>query len=126
MTMPPSFKPINKPDQQTSSQPQMPSSFRPISSTQKESPSLNQEKKISDEDFERDIDTANARLWSRVGETILGAPGDISSFFTGLFGEEQKTLPKSSDIREVTKKAFKGKLEPKTEFEKDFLSLFLC
>lgn len=73
---------------------------------------------VSDEQFEKDIERSQARTLSRIVETALGAPGDIASFFAGLFGKEQKILPKSSDIRSLTEKASQGYLSPKTEFEK--------
>lgn len=72
---------------------------------------------ISDEQVEKDIERSQARTLSRIGETALGAPGDIASFFTGLFGKEQNLLPKSSDIRKATEKVSQGYLKPQTEFE---------
>lgn len=72
---------------------------------------------ISDEQVEKDIERAQARTLSRVGETILGAPGDIASFFTGLFGKDQNVLPTSSGIKKFTEKASQGYLSPQSEFE---------
>jgi len=117
MTMPPSFKPISKqPIENKSSQVSgMPASFKPISKPQKQK---SNEQFMTDEEFERNIDRAQGQIWSRIGETALGAPGDIASFFTGLFGKEQDILPTSSDIREKGKKVFNSAFEPKNEFEK--------
>lgn len=71
----------------------------------------------SEEDTERDIERAQARLTSRIGETALGAPGDIASLISHLFGIDKKVLPTSSDIREFSEKASQGYLAPQNEFE---------
>lgn len=79
---------------------------------------------MTDEEFERANELAQAKIWSRIGETALGAPGDIAEFFssipglTGLSGIYGKNiLPTSHDIREFGKKATGGALEPKTPLE---------
>ncbi len=77
---------------------------------------------LSDEGVEKDIERSQARTLSRIGETVLGAPGDIASFFRGVLGDAPLTgfsevLPTSQQIREVGKKATGGYLEPRTEFE---------
>lgn len=71
-------------------------------------------------DLEREIERAQARTTSRIAETILGAPGDISNFITSLFG-----LPKapigylSSDVlKKGSEKLTRGYTAPQTEFEK--------
>jgi len=72
----------------------------------------------SEEETERDIDRAKARTLSRAAETVIGAPGDIASFFSGLFGKEQNILPTSSSLREKSEKASLGYTKAQTEFEK--------
>lgn len=71
-------------------------------------------------DLEREIERAQARTTSRIAETILGAPGDISNFITSLFG-----LPKapigylSSDVlKKGSEKLTGGYTAPQTDFEK--------
>lgn len=71
-------------------------------------------------DLEREIERAQARTTSRIAETVLGAPGDISNFITSLFG-----LPKSpigylsSDVlKKGSEKLTRGYTAPQTEFEK--------
>lgn len=96
----------------TQETPSLPPSLKP-----KQQKKASQEDFMTDEEFERGIDMANARIWNRIGETALGAPGDIASFFTGLFGEEQKTLPTSRDIRKAGKSITGDALEPKNPTE---------
>jgi len=71
-------------------------------------------------DLEREIERAQARTTSRIAETVLGAPGDISNFITSLLG-----LPKapigylSSDVlKKGSEKLTAGYTKPKNEFEK--------
>jgi hypothetical protein len=71
----------------------------------------------SEEETERNIDRNKARTLSRMGETALGAPGDIASFFAGLFGKEQSIFPTSSQLKEKTEKASFGYLQPKNKNE---------
>lgn len=72
---------------------------------------------ISDEDIERDIERNQARSFSRIGESLLGAPGDISSFLLGLFGKEQNILPTSEKLRGVSEKLTGGYTKPQSEIE---------
>jgi hypothetical protein len=71
----------------------------------------------SEQEEQSQQDRADAQLTSRLFESILGAPGDIASFATGLFGQEQKILPTSKKLREFSEKATGGYTSPKTEFE---------
>ena len=71
----------------------------------------------TEEETEREIDRAKAQTLSRIGETVLGAPGDIASFFAGLFGKEQNILPTSQSLREKSEKYSLGYTKPKNEFE---------
>lgn len=70
-----------------------------------------------DFDLEREEERARAQLTSRGLEAFLGAPGDIASFVSGLFGKEQNILPTSSKLREFSEKASLGYTKPKSEFE---------
>lgn len=69
------------------------------------------------EDDEREIERAQAQLTSRGLETVLGAPGDIASFISSLFGGEQNILPTSQGLREFSENASQGYTKPQTEFE---------
>lgn len=110
MSLPSSLRP--KPTQSSPAQP-LPSTLRPKQYENQ----FSEEDFQTDEDFERNIDHANARIWNRIGETALGTPGNIASFFTGLFGKDQSLLPTSMDIRKVGKKITGNELEPKTPGE---------
>ncbi len=111
---PPSSLKLKRPAQPNPEEkPNLPSSLK----LKKPVKQPSQEDFMTDEDFERSIETANARIWNRIGETVLGAPGDIASFFTGLFGDEQQTIPTSRDIRSAGKKITGEALEPKTGME---------
>jgi hypothetical protein len=86
----------------------------------------------SDEETQREIERNTAQGLSRIGETVLGAPGDIASFLTGLFGKEQNILPTSQSLREKSEKYSQGYTKPKNEFEEgsgellsDFASMAL-
>lgn len=72
---------------------------------------------VSDEQVQKDIERAQAQSLSRAGEAVLGAPGDIASFITGVFGKEQNILPTSQSLREKSEKFSKGYTKPKNEFE---------
>lgn len=71
------------------------------------------------EEDEKEIERAQAQLTSRGLETILGAPGDIVSFVSGLFGAEQNILPTSSSLRDFSEAKSLGYTKPQTEFEED-------
>lgn len=126
MTMPPSLR-----LKQSSSQPtEQKSTGFPSTLRLKQQPK--EEDFISDEQLEKDIERSSARTLSRIGETALGAPGDIASFFGNLLGGSESpikplggllaqaadVLPTSEDIREFTKKASQGYLEPEGEAQK--------
>jgi hypothetical protein len=69
-------------------------------------------------DLEREIERNQAQLTSRIGETVLGLPGDLYSFAKGIFGFDSETnLPTSKSLREGSEKASLGYTKPKNEFE---------
>jgi hypothetical protein len=69
-------------------------------------------------DLEREIERNIAQQTSRLGETVLGLPGDLYSFAKGIFGFEPETnLPTSKSLREASEKASLGYTKPRTEFE---------
>lgn len=72
----------------------------------------------SEEETEREIERSKARTLSRAGEAVLGAPGDIASFVSSLFGKEQSILPTSQTLRGLSEKATLGYTKSKTELEK--------
>ncbi len=87
--------------------------------------SFPEEAYVSDEQVQRDIERSQAQSLSRMGEGFLGAPGDIASFFSELFGKEQNILPTSKYLREKSEKLTQGYTKPKNEFEEgagEFLS----
>lgn len=69
-------------------------------------------------DLDREIERSIAQGTSRIGESILGLPGDLSNFVRGLFGDESETnLPTSKSLREKSEKYSLGYTKPKTDFE---------
>jgi len=75
---------------------------------------------INGEDFdlEREIERNIAQQSSRMGETILGIPGDLEYFSRWLIGNEgENLLPTSSKLREKSEKASLGYTKPKNNFE---------
>lgn len=69
-------------------------------------------------DLEREIERNIAQGTSRIGETILGLPGDLSNFVRGLFGDESESnLPTSKSLREKSEKYSLGYTKPQNEFE---------
>jgi len=69
-------------------------------------------------DLDREIERNVAQQTSRIGETLLGAPGDIYSFVKGIFGGDPETnLPTSKSLREKSEKASLGYTKPQNEFE---------
>lgn len=71
-------------------------------------------------DLEREIERGQARTLSRIGETVLGAPGDISNFVTNLFGIPKSPIGhlSSENLQKASEKLTKGYTKPETEFEK--------
>lgn len=129
MTMPSSFRKkdnslkdvefpsyFNKPQGFESESLDLPSSFRP----KKQERNFSEDEFMSDEEFESNIQRAQGRSLSRIGETVLGAPGDIASFISSLFGKEQNILPTSGQLKNVSEKITRGYTKPETEFEKGF------
>ncbi len=69
-------------------------------------------------DLDREIERNIAQQTSRMGESIIGAPGDIYSFVKGLFGGDSETiLPTSKSLRDKTASLSQGYTEPKNEVE---------
>jgi len=69
-------------------------------------------------DLEREIERNIARGTSRIGETILGLPGDLYSFGKYLFGANPETnLPTSKSLKELSEKSTKGYTKAKNEAE---------
>lgn len=71
-------------------------------------------------DLEREIERGQARTLSRIGETVLGAPGDISNFVTSLFGLPKSPIgyASSENLQKASEKLTKGFTNSETEFEK--------
>jgi hypothetical protein len=93
---------------------------RPISELfTNEQPEIEEKFPFEEEnDLEREIERNIAQQTSRMGETIIGAPGDIYSFVKTLFGDETETnLPTSKSLREQSEKLSKGYTKPENEFE---------
>jgi hypothetical protein len=74
----------------------------------------------SEEETERNIERNQARTLSRMGESVLGAPGDIASFISGVFGKEQNILPTSQKLKQYSEKASQGYTKAKNETEENF------
>ncbi len=93
---------------------QLPSTLKPKSLKPK-----NQEFPYEGEnDLDREIERGIAQGTSRIGETVLGLPGDLSNFVRGIFGDESETnLPTSKSLREKSEKYSLGYTKPKDEFE---------
>src|SRR5271170_2458914 len=53
----------------------------------------------SDEEIQRNTERNQAQFISRMGETVLGLPGDLANFVGGLFGYDFN-LPGSKKLRE--------------------------
>ncbi len=69
-------------------------------------------------DLEREIERSQARTTSRIGETILGATGDLINFIANLVGENPIiNLPGQQDFQNVSEKVTLGYTKPQTEFE---------
>lgn len=115
MSLPSSLKlKSNNIEPQKKAQNNLPSSLKP--KEKKISPELFEGE--SEEETQRNIERSQARSLSRIGETVLGAPGDIASLVSTLFGEEKKTLPTSKELKGLSEKASFGYTKPQTEFEK--------
>jgi hypothetical protein len=70
------------------------------------------------EDLERDIERHSARGLSRMGERIVGLPGDIDNFVSSLFGmEDNSTFPTSSKLKELSEKSTLGYTKPQNKSE---------
>ena len=69
-------------------------------------------------DLEREIERNIAQGTSRIGETVLGMPGDLYSFAKSIFGYNPETvLPTSEKLRKFSEEASLGYTKPKNEFE---------
>ena len=92
----------------------LPKSLRPKSLKPKNQPMPFE----GENDLDREIERNIAQGTSRIGETILGLPGDLSNFVRGLFGDESETnLPTSKSLREKSEKYSLGYTKPQNEFE---------
>lgn len=67
--------------------------------------------------MESEIQRNQAQQVSRMGEAVLGLPGDLTSLVMGLFGKEQDILPTSGSLRETSESATKGYTAPQSEDE---------
>lgn len=74
------------------------------------------EKYVSDEQVERDIERSQATNTSRVLEAGLGLPGDLVNFAGSLFGYDVGA-PGSKKLKEVSENLTGGYTKPKNEFE---------
>jgi len=83
--------------------------------------SMNEEMEFpleGENDLEREIERNIAQQTSRMGETVLGAPGDIYSFVKSIFGGDPETnLPTSKSLREKSEELSQGYTKPENEFE---------
>lgn len=69
-------------------------------------------------DLDREIERNIAQQTSRMGEAIIGAPGNIWSFAKSIFGfDEETNLPTSKSLREKSEELSQGYTKPKNEFE---------
>jgi hypothetical protein len=69
-------------------------------------------------DLDREIERNIAQQTSRMGETILGMPGDLYSFAKTITGFNPETnLPTSKSLRERSEKVSLGYTTPKSEGE---------
>lgn len=70
----------------------------------------------SDEEIQRNIERNQAQFFSRMGETVLGLPGDLANFVGGMFGYDFN-LPGSKKLRELSEKVTGGYTAPQSEGE---------
>jgi ElaB/YqjD/DUF883 family membrane-anchored ribosome-binding protein len=74
-------------------------------------------------DLERNIERNVAQGTSRIGEAVLGAPGDILSMIKGFVGDIPvggvigEFLPTSGELKEISEKTSLGYTKPKSELE---------
>ena len=88
---------------------------RPLSEDRQEPPNFPFE---GENDLDREIERNIARGTSRIGETILGLPGDLYSFAKGLFGQNPETnLPTSESLKKLSEKATLGYTKARNEGE---------
>lgn len=120
MSLPPSLRLKHKAEMNPSSEEFTPRSIEP---ERKKLPSSLRRKSQNfpfegENDLEREIERNIAQQTSRMGEAILGAPGDIWSFAKSIFGFQPETnLPTSGSLRELSEKYSQGYTKPKSEFE---------
>lgn len=74
----------------------------------------------NENDTERDIERNQARTTSRILETTIGAPGDISNFINSIFGLPQSPIGylSSENIKKGLEKVGQGYLTPRNDLEK--------
>lgn len=117
MTIPSFLRPVKKEQQQIQELEQekyeIPSFLKKVEKQQ-------QQQFISDEQVEKDIERSSARTLSRIGESFIGVPGDVASFLTGLFGDEQNIIPTSKKLKNLSEKATGGYTKAKNKTEESF------
>ena len=70
----------------------------------------------SEEETQRNIERNQAQFTSRIGEGVLGLPGDLVNFVGGLFGYNPEA-PGSEKLRELSEEATGGYTKPQGELE---------
>jgi len=69
-------------------------------------------------DIQRDIERNQAQFTSRIGESALGLPGDLTNFVGGLFGFDPN-MPGSEKFKEYSESLSQGYTKPQNEFEEN-------
>jgi len=70
----------------------------------------------SEEETQRNIERNQAQFTSRMGEGVLGLPGDLVNLVGGLFGYNPD-MPGSQKLRELSEEATGGYTKPQGELE---------
>jgi hypothetical protein len=70
----------------------------------------------SDEEIQRNIERNQTQFFSRMGETVLGLPGDLANFVGGMLGYDFN-LPGSKKLRELSESVTGGYTAPQSEGE---------
>lgn len=110
MTFPSSLRPKIQKENIEISKKNLPSTLQPKQKIE--------EKFVSEEQVQKDIERNIARGTSRIGETLIGLPGDIYSFGKSLLDFDAETyLPTQKSLQELSEKTTHGYTKPKNEFE---------
>jgi hypothetical protein len=78
---------------------------------------------LEEEDIQRDIEKSQARTTSRIGERILGFPGDVQNLIRSFVPESLQPyvmgvpLPSSQQLQEFSEKASLGYTKPENEIQ---------